>query len=236
MVPAPLIVRRFAPGPSMASWDVLVFVSSSGPLERLIVCGVAKTVGIEYDHAAGGVLVGIGLGDAVEQVARVLAGTRAGIARQVDGVDRGGARFEGPDVHDSVHDARVAGPALVGGQRVALGSTARALLPASMAGLPASKAMVWVGPPLSASIPRSGLVTPTRLPLVPLVRPPDPVPIRLYALSRDTLPAISFGVAVLPVPFEFCAMIVLLKVAVPAGHRPRPQSRRRRPCCRRWCR
>ena len=65
-------------------------------------------------------------------------------------------------------------------------STAKALLPASMAGLPLSRAMVSVGPPLSASVPRSGLDTPTRLPLVPLVRPPDPVPIKLFALTEDT--------------------------------------------------
>ena len=32
-----------------------------------------------------------------------------------------------------------------------VGSTARALLPASMAGLPGKRAMVWVGPPLSCS-------------------------------------------------------------------------------------
>ena len=55
---------------------------------------------------------------------------------------------------------------------MAFGSTARALLPASMAGLPARRAMVWVGPPLAASVPRSGSATPTRLPLLPLVSPP----------------------------------------------------------------
>ena len=35
---------------------------------------------IEFDHAAGGVLVGVGLGDAVEQVARALAGPRAPVS------------------------------------------------------------------------------------------------------------------------------------------------------------
>ncbi len=40
------------------------------------------------------------------------------------------------------------------------GSNAWALVPAFSAGLPASKAMVWVGPPFLASNPSRGLVTP----------------------------------------------------------------------------
>ena len=45
--------------------------------------------------------------------------------------------------------------------------------------------MVWVGPPLLASGPSPGLATPTWLPLVPLVRPPEPpVPIRLWRWPR----------------------------------------------------
>ena len=60
--------------------------------------------------------------------------------------------FEGADVDGAVDDPREAGAALVGGQGLpVVGSTARALLPASMAGLPGKRAMVWVGPPLSAS-------------------------------------------------------------------------------------
>src|SRR5437660_714425 len=43
-----------------------------------------------------------------------------------------------------------------------------------MAGLPDSRAMVWVGPPLSARVPSPGLLTPTLLPLTPLLRPPLP--------------------------------------------------------------
>ena len=46
------------------------------------------------------------------------------------------------------------------------------LLPASMAGLPATSAIVWVGPPLFA---RAGAMpgrTPTRLPLVAFASPP----------------------------------------------------------------
>ena len=49
----------------------------------------------------------------------------------------------------------------------------------SMAGLPDKRAMVWVGPPLSARpVSSPGSATPTWLPLVPLTRPPEPpVPI-----------------------------------------------------------
>ncbi len=47
-----------------------------------------------------------------------------------------------------------------------VGSTARALLPASMAGLPAKSAMVWVGPPLLARRPMPGSATPSRLSLL----------------------------------------------------------------------
>src|SRR5271166_1975983 len=71
-------------------------------------------------------------------------------------------------------------------------STARATLPALMAGLPGvpdRRAMVWVGPPLLASVPRSGLATPTRLPLTPLVRPLlPPVASRLFELTEATMP------------------------------------------------
>ena len=83
-----MIVSMLRPGPSMAT-GVLVFVSGSGPLERVIVGGVLKTVWIEFDHAAGRVLVGIGLGDAVEQVARFWLVLARALAREVDGVDRG---------------------------------------------------------------------------------------------------------------------------------------------------
>ena len=106
-----------------------------------------------------------------------------------------------------------------------LGSTARALLPALMAGLPASRAMVWVGPPLSARVPRPGLATPTWLPLVPLARPPEPpVPIRLYALAEDTEPAMSSAGAPLPVPLVFRATMVLSRVTR-AGDDIQPAAR-----------
>ena len=81
--------------------------------------------------------------------------------------------------------------------------------------------MVWVGPPLSASVPRPGSATPTRLPLTPFVRPllPPPAPIRLFALAEDTVPLPSrkrlSGGALAPVPSVFSAMIVLFRVAVP---------------------
>lgn len=56
-----------------------------------------------------------------------------------------------------------------------------------MAGLPGRRAIVWVGPPLFASGPSSGLIgaalVPTRLPLTPALMPvmPLPSPMRLKA-------------------------------------------------------
>ncbi len=55
--------------------------------------------------------------------------------------------------------------------------------PASIAGLPARSAIVSVGPPLFASVPSKGLVTPTRFPLTPLVNPLVIPPIRLFELA-----------------------------------------------------
>ena len=97
-----------------------------------------------------------------------------------------------------------------------------------MAGLPATRAMVWVGPPLSCSPfgSRPGSATPTILPLVPPIKPPEPpVPIRLYALVEDTVPAMSLADAVVPLPMVFIATIVLSSVAVP---RVQPDPLRRR--------
>src|SRR5579864_764847 len=62
-----------------------------------------------------------------------------------------------------------------------------ALLPASMAGLPASREYVNVGPPLLASGPKLGL-TPTRSPFVPLTNNPPPLPIRLLPESVTVFP------------------------------------------------
>ena len=111
----PLIVTVLAPGPSIISGPA-VSVSSS-VLDSLIVCGVDRVEDrrVELDHAAGGICVGVGLGDAVEQVARTV-GSRAGIAREVDEIAGGVARFEGPDVHGVVDDPREADAALIGGQ------------------------------------------------------------------------------------------------------------------------
>ena len=74
-----------------------------------------------------------------------------------------------------------------------LASTASALLPASMAGLPGSRAMVCVGPPLSASGPSNGFigsaVVPMRLlesSLGEISGIPEPSPMRLYALVGST--------------------------------------------------
>ena len=124
------------------------------------------------------------------------------------GLDSDDWPLEGSDVHGPVHDPREAGAALVGVRGSPFGSTARLFLPASMAGLPAKSAMVWVGPPLSASVPSPGSATPTWLPLLPLVRPllPPPAPIRLNALAEETVPLPSSRDCrvLLPVRFRRC--------------------------------
>ena len=88
-----------------------------------------------------------------------------------------------------------------------MGSTARATLPAPIAGLPDNSGTYSVvgmslysivGTPFlsprKVSEPRPGLATPTRLPLTPFCRPPEPpVPIRLYALDEETVPTISLA-------------------------------------------
>src|SRR5277367_1215416 len=69
--------------------------------------------------------------------------------------------------------------------------------PAPSAGLPASKAIVCVAPPLLANGPSRGLIglpeAPIWLPLVPDVRPvkPSPSPMRLCALDDCAAPKIS---------------------------------------------
>ena len=96
------------------------------------------------------------------------------------------------------------------------GLMARALLPASIAGLPGKSAMVWVGPPLLASGPSPGSATPTWLPLTPLVNPPEPpVPIRLLALAEVTWPAPNTTMSLAADPAVLSATIVLSRVAVP---------------------
>ena len=81
------------------------------------------------------------------------------------------------------------------------------LSPASMAGLPGSRAMVWVGPPLYASTPRLG-ATPTMLPSMPLRRPPELAasPIRLWL--PETAPSTS-------PPEASSATMVLARVTLP---------------------
>ena len=85
-----------------------------------------------------------------------------------------------------------------------------------MAGLPASRASVSVGPPLNCKLLASpGLATLTRLKVSPPEeRPPEPpVPIKLFALLAMRLPppetAMSLAGANWPVPMEFSATIVL---------------------------
>ena len=98
----PLIVTTLAPGPSIISGPAVSF--SSSVLESLIVCGLAalKTVGSNWIRLPGGIGVGVGLGDAVEQVARVVR-ARAGIAREVDGKDRRRAGEQGASLECFQH-------------------------------------------------------------------------------------------------------------------------------------
>ena len=65
-----------------------------------------------------------------------------------------------------------------------------AMAPLSMAGLPASSAMVWVDPPLFPSAPSLGS-KPTRLPFTPFVRPPEAAASSIRLLLPETVPAIS---------------------------------------------
>src|SRR5262249_61940064 len=93
-----------------------------------------------------------------------------------------------------------------------LGSTARALPPASIAELPGSRPIVWVGPPLLASGASLGS-TPTWLPLASLLLipvMPAPLPTRLWLPTLFTAPLMSSGVALCPL--ELPATIVLFSV------------------------
>src|SRR5258708_20770404 len=94
-----------------------------------------------------------------------------------------------------------------------------------MARLPAGGGTVKVGPPLSARVPRPALTMPTWLLLTPLVRPPlPPAPIRLKALARSTLPAISSGVVLGAGPRKLPATMVLkIRAAVPWSQMPPPK-------------
>ncbi len=88
-------------------------------------------------------------------------------------------------------------------------------LPAPIAGLPVNSAIVWVGPPLLARPEaRPGLVTPTRLLLTPLARPP--LPIMLYELPAATWPVMSSATAVVPVPTVLSTAIVSYRDVEPA--------------------
>ncbi len=109
--------------------------------------------------------------------------------------------------------------------------------PASMAGLPASSAMVWVGPPsLFRARQVGGFLTPTWMPLRAVgVRPPEPpVPNRSYSLTEARLPLASLGRFT---PAVFLATMVLYRAVEPDdGVEAAGRCRRPRPSCRRWWR
>ena len=105
-------------------------------------------------------------------------------------------------------------------------STARALLPASMAGLPVRRAMVWVGPPLFCNPfgSRPGAATPTWFPLTPLTSSPMPaVPIKLYALAVEI--ALRRFASPMSVPLRATIELVQLDQAADVARR---RSARRR--------
>ncbi len=82
------------------------------------------------------------------------------------------------------------------------------VVPASMAGLPASRAMVWVGPPSLLRTSRWGFLTLTWMPLSEVeVSPPEPpVPNRSFSLPGERLPDASLAE---PTPAVFWATMVL---------------------------
>ena len=86
------------------------------------------------------------------------------------------------------------------------------VLPASIAGLPASRAMVWVGPPPGASEARPGFFTLLRMLLMALRPPEPPVPNRSKALVGARLPIASLAE---PPRDVLRATIVLYRVVVP---------------------
>src|SRR5262245_56930248 len=102
---------------------------------------------------------------------------------------------------------------------------APALLPASMAGLPASRAFVWVGPPLSPSEPSFGSSFAPPVPVRSV--PPKPVepsvsPIRLVPCEVKVPSTSSLAVVVLVLP----AMMVFLTLTVPDWFQMPPPTRR----------
>ena len=106
-------------------------LSSSWPAVRVIVCGAAKTVGSKVIVAAPSMTL-----------ARLTAWRRLRIARRRAGpvagrVDDQGIGLEGADV----------GPGRVEREAALVGGEAGDGRARPMAGLPGSRAMVWVGPP-----------------------------------------------------------------------------------------
>src|SRR5438552_1386607 len=83
-----------------------------------------------------------------------------------------------------------------------------------MAGLPANRATVWVGPPLLARTPRPALLMPTRFPWTPLVSPPaPPVPIRLKELAGSTLlPKMSLAAVLGASPPQLAVLVARVEL------------------------
>ena len=96
----------------------------------------------------------------------------------------------------------------------------RALLPASRAGLPGSRAWVCVGPPLLARTASRGLMgaaaVPIRLPLTPLAMPVSALsrPTRLFELAATSEPEMS-PLVELPATMLLWSVSVPLRTTIP---------------------
>ncbi len=133
--------------------------------------------------------------------------------------------FESPDIDFPIHFPLETGAALVGGQGVVLRIDGKVRVARADGGAAGKEGdgLGWAA--VVGQRADHGLATPTRLPLLPLISPPEPpVPIRLDALNEETLPAMSSAVVPAPLPEVFVATIVLYKTAVPPLSMPPPPA------------
>ena len=161
------------PGRAFASWiaarsvqappavaqiplPVLASPTSAVLLTVKLAAGVGVAVGVGHPSGRHGVGVGVGSGVSV-----AVGGMGVGVA--VGGIGVGGIVGRGHATHVSyapMSQVAVASPSPSNGRAAPRWSVAgggQSPLPASIAGLPASRACVKVGPPLLASTSRSGL-------------------------------------------------------------------------------
>ena len=97
------------------------------------------------------------------------------------------------------------------------GRLAKVLLPASMAGLPGTRAWVAVGPPLSARAARMVPLTPTWLALMPSINPPALAASLIRLLLLPGSSSTKDGSSVAMSPLVLPAMMVLWTRVLPTG-------------------